>query len=201
MNERSNSKLMHWQINCSDRCTSLTIGFSERLMSGIMLNYKLLFEGFTLLQLQLFPAIMVVLRRRSSESISILLTDVPLRCGQKCWFRDFTKVLCKHVVIALIYKGEWARACCCCPAAWSFTLTMGTKLAHIPAGKTDTCCCCCFWSKFSSRSIGLYNIQSDAFDDKRLTWCVTHERAMKWMCLVKMLLRLPTLIALVIVLI
>lgn len=76
---------MHWQIDCSDLCTSPTIGFSERLMSGIMLNYKLLFEGFTLLQLQLFPAIMVVLwRRRSSKSILILLTDVPLRCRQKC---------------------------------------------------------------------------------------------------------------------
>lgn len=82
---------MHWQIDCSDLCTSPTIGFSERLMSGIMLNYKLLFEGFMLLQLQLFPAIMVVLWRRSSKSILILLTDVPLKCRQKCWFRDLLK--------------------------------------------------------------------------------------------------------------
>lgn len=68
LNKQSNSLLMHWQIDCSDLCTSPTIGFSVRLMSGIMLNYKLLFEGFTLLQLQLFPAIMVVAGSRGGAA-------------------------------------------------------------------------------------------------------------------------------------
>lgn len=38
-----------------------------------------------------FLMIMVVLLRRSSESILFLLTNVPLRCWQKCWFRDSVK--------------------------------------------------------------------------------------------------------------
>lgn len=76
----------------------------------------------------------VVLQRRSSERILFLLTNVPLRCWQKCWFGDSVKYSGNIYVLQGYIRGvdresggAWLSGC--------HSQTMGTKHTHVHAGK------------------------------------------------------------------
>lgn len=60
-------------------------------MSRIIANYKIPCKDSQYCSFSSFLMIMVALLRRSSVSILFLLTNVPLRCLQQCWFRDSVK--------------------------------------------------------------------------------------------------------------
>lgn len=60
-------------------------------MSRIIANYKIQCQDSQYCSFSSFLMIMVALLRRSSVSILFLLTNVPLRCLQQCWFRDSAK--------------------------------------------------------------------------------------------------------------
>lgn len=60
-------------------------------MSRNIANYKIPCQDSQYCSFSSFLMIMVALLRRSSVSILFLLTNVPLRCLQQCWFRDSVK--------------------------------------------------------------------------------------------------------------
>lgn len=60
-------------------------------MSTIIANYKIPCQDLEYCSFSSFLMIMVALLRRSSVSILFLLTNVPLRRLQQCWFRDSVK--------------------------------------------------------------------------------------------------------------
>lgn len=113
-------------------------------MSRIIANYKIPCQDLQYCSFSSFLMIMVALPRRSSVSILFLLTDVPLRSLQKCWFRDLVKYSGSTDSLQGYKREEESETV----AVWHHSHIMGSKQAHIHAGKlirkTTTNKCSCF---------------------------------------------------------